>query len=394
MEFSELSKQLTKQLSSATKKQYGIYFTPPSCIHEHLELLTQFTNNNIPDILEPSFGSGEYIDALSRKFPSSHIVGIESNEQIYKESSVNKNNVELICDDFIKYSTELRYDLIIGNPPYFVMKKEDVPIEYCPYFDGRPNIFLLFIVKSLSLLNDNGILSFVLPKSFLNCLYYDKTRAYIAANYQICHIVACDPTIHAYLDTQQETIILICKATTKTIDNSNFIWSVNGYTIFPLNCLTMRNLYTGSRSLSQLGFRVCIGKVVWNQVKNLLTDDPKQTLLVYSSDINNNQLEVKTYTNPEKKNYINKPGINLKMIVVNRGYGTGEYKFNYCLLDGKRNYLVENHLICIVHDDPTLYKQVIESFQNEKTQRFINEYFGNNAMNAAELSHILPIYIN
>ena len=34
-----------------------------------------------------------------------------------------------------------KFDLIIGNPPYFVMKKTDVDESYHNYFDGRPNIF-------------------------------------------------------------------------------------------------------------------------------------------------------------------------------------------------------------------------------------------------------------
>ena len=34
-------------------------------------------------------------------------------------------------------------------------------------------------------LETDGILSFVLPKSFLNCSYYDKTRKLINKNFQM-----------------------------------------------------------------------------------------------------------------------------------------------------------------------------------------------------------------
>ena len=108
------------------------------------------------------------------------ITAIEKNEKIYNAIKDFENEqVKIIHADFIQFTTIDKYDLIIGNPPYFVMKKQDVHSSYYPYFDGRPNIFVLFIIKSLSLLNEDGILSFILPKSFLNCLYYNKTRSYI-----------------------------------------------------------------------------------------------------------------------------------------------------------------------------------------------------------------------
>ena len=39
-----------------------------------------------------------------------------------------------------------------------------------------------------------------------------------------------------------------------------------------------------------------------------------------------------------------------------------------------------------------LYKKITKSFLNEKTNEFINIYFGNNAINTNELQYILPIF--
>ena len=52
-------------------------------------------------------------------------------------------------EDHLQMNFEQKYDLVIGNPPYFVMKKKEVDDSYYDYFDGRPNIFILFIIKSL-----------------------------------------------------------------------------------------------------------------------------------------------------------------------------------------------------------------------------------------------------
>jgi adenine-specific DNA-methyltransferase len=397
MEFSLLSKELTNNLTKTIKKENGIYFTPPSCVNKNIQLLEDYITKST-NVLEPSCGSCEYITALNRLFPHVKITGIEYNETIYKNILQLKNDKITIYNmDYLEYSTDIKYDIIIGNPPYYVMKKDNVNKEYYKYFEGRPNIFILFIIKSLQLLNVDGILSFVLPKNFLNCLYYDKTRQYINKYFQILHIIDC--TNDKYIETQQDTIILIIQK--KLLNNNDrYIININNYIIFTNeeNKKTLMKLYENSKSLWDLGFKVSVGTVVWNQCKNILTDDTTKTRLIYSSDINNNTLIMKKYNNEDKKNYINKPGITRPMIVINRGYGVGEYNFNYCLID-ETNYLIENHLICIEckndlpHDQLIdAYKKLMLSLQDQRTLTFINSYFGNNAINTTELNHILPIY--
>jgi tRNA1(Val) A37 N6-methylase TrmN6 len=399
MDYSALSKDLTNSLPTLIKKNNGIYFTPPTCVINNIELLQNFITDDM-NILEPSCGSCEYITALHRLFPNLNITGIEYNKTIY-ESIVHLNNDKIVINNmnYLHYITDKKYDLIIGNPPYYVLKKSDVDKCYHRYFDGRPNIFILFIIKSIQLLNNNGILSFILPKNFLNCLYYDKTRKYIKTHFQILHIIDCKDA--KYIETQQDTIILIIQKT-DNCDNTEFILEINNYIIFvnKANKDKITNLYLNSKTLFELGFKVNVGTVVWNQCKTLLTDDTSKTRLIYSSDIDNNKLIIKKYNNIVKKNFINKPGITRPMIIINRGYGVGEYKFNYCLIDEEKEYLIENHLICIecISDLPRdklieEYKKIIISLNDNRTAKFIAIYFGNNAINTTELNNILPIFL-
>lgn len=397
--YSDLSKKLTTELDKCEKKQNGIYFTPPETISKNIEFLQPYMKT-ITNILEPSCGSCEYIMKLKNINPNCNITGIELNKTIFESiKQYNSHNVKIFHSDYLTHKFDEKFDLIIGNPPYFVMKKTDVDKLYHNYFDGRPNIFIIFIIKSLELLNKNGIMSFVLPKNFLNCLYYDKTRKHIIKNYTILNIIECEDT---YLETQQETIILILQ-NEKPTDTISYSIAISGYTIFGTqdNINRLRTLYNNSKTLFDLDFNVHVGNVVWNQCKKELTDDNTQTLLIYSSDITGNKLSIKKYSNTEKKNYIYKQGNNLPLLVINRGYGVGSYNFNYCIINENDtiNYLVENHLICIKYSKSLSkeklikkYKQIIQSFQNEKTTEFIKIYFGNNAMNTTELCRILPIY--
>ena len=411
-----MSKELTAALSKTDKKDNGIYFTPPSCVHHNIELLLPYlpkkaATNAKFRILEPSFGSGEYITALRARFPVSNIMGVEKNKTIfdavvqkYFPNTMPTPGITLLNADFLAYESGAPYNLIIGNPPYFVMKKEEVDAAYQQYYDGRPNIFILFIIKCLRMLADGGIMSFVLPKSFLNCLYYDKTRKHINDKFEILNIVECSDD--KYIETAQETVIIIIRKVSSTTAALNTPFVMRGaYTIFNTkeNIAIFKRLYENSKTLADLRFKVSVGKVVWNQCKDILTDDDSKTLLIYSSNITNNRLEIKTYKNGEKKNYIDKPGVRTPMIVLNRGYGTGEYKFSYCLIEGggngNRDYLIENHLICIECVDKidnadaiARYRKVMKSFTDERTAEFIKVYFGNSAINTTELGNILPIY--
>ena len=395
--YSKRSCDLTKAISKQEKKNNGIYFTPPKTVRANIQRLKPYMEN-VRTVLEPSCGSCEYITLLHEQYKNVKITGIELNKTIYGSvKELENENITICNEDYLKYNSE-NYDLILGNPPYFVIKKKDVGKEFLHYFDGRPNIFILFIIKALKSLNPNGILSFVLPKNFLNCLYYDKTRKYIFENYSIIDIIECNDD---YIETKQETIIIIIQNSQSKENNNSFTFEINNFTIFgtPSKLELIKSLQANSKTLYEMGFDVKVGNVVWNQCKKLLTDDKTRTRLIYSSDIENNKLVMKKYKNPEKRNFIEKEGITEPVLIMNRGYGVGNYKFNYYLLDRKEPYLLENHLIYVKSREPLNKKDVIQklknviySFENNKTRKFIELYFGNNAINTTELCKILPIY--
>lgn len=410
--YSDVSYLLTNLIDKKDKKNNGIYFTHPNTVSKALEYISSY-GIYFHNIIEPSCGSCEFVNELLNKYPEAQITAIEKNKIIYDKikSVFVCDNLNIINTDFLKYngSGAVKYDLIIGNPPYYVMKKTEVPSNMYKYFDGRPNIFILFIIKSLEMLSKNGILCFILPRSFLNCLYYDKTRKYIHKTCNILNIVECEDN---FIETEQKTIMLIIQkiATGELHNNTGYTFNINEYLIFgdKPEIVKLRELYNGSCKLSELGFVVSVGQIVWNQNKNILTDDITKTLLIYSSDIKNNTLNIKKYKDNDKKNYINKQGIKTPLLVINRGYGVGKYKFEYCLINCEdhrdheaREYLIENHLICVrythtPHDNKEevieKYKMIIKSFEDSRTTEFIKTYFGNNAINTTELNNILPIY--
>ena len=241
---------------------------------------------------------------------------------------------------------------------------------------------LIYIVIFEQCFNRNSI-SFILPKSFTNCLYYDKLRKYIVDKYCILQLIDCSDD--SFIETKQETILFMVQNNPKSVkENAKYVIHISDYTILntPENIVKMRDLYKDSTTLNKLNFSVSVGNVVWNQCKKILTDDSKKTRLIYSSDIVDSKLVVKEYTNKDKKNYIDKPGSKDVILVINRGYGVGDYHFNYCIIDVDYPYLVENHLICVKYTASKtkpellqLYNNIIGSLNHEKTSEFINLYF-------------------
>jgi hypothetical protein len=404
-QFSELTLKVTKSLTKQEKKEYGIFISPNSIISCLFSSIISHLENNlngIKKILEPSCGTCEIINHCDKLLNDVEIHGIELNTTIYNaiKDLKFKNNVSIFNRDFIKYKTDNLYDLIIGNPPYFVCKKSDIPSEYTEYIHGRPNIFGIFILHSLSLLKPGGILALIVPNSFLNSLYYSTIRNYIK---ETCSIVKIDDysDLNDFIDTEQSTFgLVIQKNIERQIPSEcNYSMSFNGNYIFTNNSMKLKEIFEGSTTIEKMGLAVRTGQIVWNQVKNELTDNEDDTILIYNSNISkDNKFEIKDFKNEEKKQYINRDGRIDPVLVVNRGNGNSDYKLNYAIIK-TGPFLIENHLNEIYslkkikHNDLLeLYGKIMRSFENPKTKKFIEIFLGNNSLSKTELETIFPIY--
>ena len=146
-QYSQLSIDITKELSKAEKKDNGIFISPKIIITKLFDSIIKYASENeisIQTILEPSCGTCEIVNYCDNIFNGVHIDAVEFNDKIFERiKGINfKNNVTLIHQDFIKFNSLIKYDLIVGNPPYFVLEKNyKINEKMKPYIYGRPNIF-------------------------------------------------------------------------------------------------------------------------------------------------------------------------------------------------------------------------------------------------------------
>jgi methylase of polypeptide subunit release factors len=408
-QYSQFSIDITRELSKDEKKEFGIFITPQIIIKKLFDSIIKYTSENgvsIQSILEPSCGTCEIVNYCDNLFNGAHIDAVEFNNKIFEhiKGMTFKNKVTLIHHDFINFNSQIKYDLIVGNPPYFVLEKGyKISKQMEPYICGRPNIFGLFIIQALSMLAPNGILAFIIPKSFLNSSYYSKIRNHIKETCKIIEIIDFEKD-NKFIDTQQSTFgIILKKESNNKIHSIECNYSVKFYDnfMFTNDSVFLKSLLEGTTTLAKLGLNVRTGNIVWNQHKDELTNDENETVLIYNTNLTKEHtIDLKTFKNEEKHQYIKKDGRIDPVLVVNRGNGNSAYKLNYALVSNIGPYLIENHLNEIYspnkikkEDLIILFNKIIESFKNPKTQLFIDLFLGNNGLSKTELETIFPIYL-
>ena len=398
-EYSKLTIDITKKLSKKEKKDNGIFITPRTIIKKLFERIKPECSD-VMRILEPSAGTCEIALAAHEAYPDATIDAVEYNDTIFAATAetINQPNINYVKADFTRWNNKAaKYDLIVGNPPYVVCGKEDVPAQYKDYVTGRPNLFCTFMLHSISMLAPGGVLAFIIPTSFLNAAYYSKTRNYMKSVGTILDIINFTKD-NKFIETQQATVGLIYRLHSSSVSNGTsteckFSMKVGDNYVFTENAEDIKEILRGSTTLKTLGIQVKTGTVVWNEHKDILTDDATKTLLIYNSNVaKTNSVEILQFNNDEKKQYITMDGSTGPCIVVNRGNGNSAYQLTYAYVNGKRPYLVENHLNMILCKTEATAKKILASFANEKTVKFVSTFLGNNGLSKTELETIFPIY--
>jgi len=382
--FRQISTQFHASLNKQTRLEQGIFFTPKTARDILFEKLGELKPQRI---LEPSFGSGEFLLDAFQRFPTAHITGVEYNQELFDAAQpILPNTMSLHNADFIQWTDAKTYDLIIGNPPYFVMKTK----EKFACMTGRPNIYILFLYKCLTQhLADDGTIAFIIPTSIYNCSYYQPMRDYIIANCSIQHVETLVKP--GFFETGQETTLLVLRKRRPTIDVIPFVF--RGKFISP-HYKELDELTANTTTLGELGLGVKTGNIIWNQLEDKLADDG--TLLIYSSNIANCRLTLNNLKTGRRKQYvagIDKPTISGPVILTERGYGN-TFKLNAVLVD-LTDFYAENHVNVIYAKIPDAIQhmeRVVSSLRNEMTLQFIKWFIGNGSISATDLETMIPIW--
>lgn len=326
------------------RKSLGQYFTPKPVREALIEQLPKNIKN--PKILDPGCGTGEFLLTAKKYFSDAELFGWDIDKNLIEISQKNIPGAKLKCTDSLENEQYGSFDLVIGNPPYFEFSpSEKIKNKFRSVINGRTNIFSLFVYQGLKWLKEGGYLAYVIPPSMNNGAYFAKLRNYIVENANIEYLhVLDDPKL--FHGAQQTTMLLILK---KGRNKGDYILKKNGLLIFSEEVEYLEEAFKKKTTLYDLGYEVKTGRVIWNENKNLLTNDEKKGVpLIWAQNITSSGLKLST--NDKKPQYIKKTDPDTgPAIVVNRITGTVKTaKLKAALVPPGIKFFAENHVNVIM----------------------------------------------
>ena len=175
------------------KSQIGSYYTPAKYVSDALHWAATRPDETL---LDPCCGTGKYLVTAIRHFAlqPENCFGFDLDLTAVRLARVNfflaapqrefTPNV-FCCDSLLDAVNDNRdmspdrygpFDLIATNPPWGAYKNAKSPIVAGERFKES---FALFLARSLSLLKENGRLSFLLPEAFLRIKTHGDIRKFI-----------------------------------------------------------------------------------------------------------------------------------------------------------------------------------------------------------------------
>ena len=124
--YTEITEKHIGSLSLESRKALGQYMTPAS-IGDVMADMLDLDPASSPDVLDPACGTGELLLAVQRACPNAHLFGFDIDEGMVDAARENvpDSNIRLLSIfDEASVAEHGKYDYVIGNPPYFEMKKD------------------------------------------------------------------------------------------------------------------------------------------------------------------------------------------------------------------------------------------------------------------------------
>lgn len=191
------------KVSAEDKKTKGQFFTPLE-VARYMAGFSKTTKRKVR-ILDPGCGVGILSCALTEHLQNNTPVSeieltvfetdislIPYAEKVYaylRDWLAEKNvvfNHFLCANDFILHNSSIlanipdpedQFDIVIANPPYFKISKNDPRVEAAKaIIYGQTNIYSIFMIVSAKLLQSGGQLIFITPRSFSSGSYFRLFR--------------------------------------------------------------------------------------------------------------------------------------------------------------------------------------------------------------------------
>lgn len=326
---------------------------------------------------------------------------------------------EIREEDFLRCSFSERYDAIICNPPYRKAKKEEV-MEFLPDdAKGQPNLYGLFLVKSTMLLEEQGQLIFLTPRSWTSGTYYQFVRSRVIQDLNLKYLLVLQSRINPFGSetVQQEIMITVAEKSERQDEYITILDDAGGQIraeakmilgdtiLIPSNpgeLEVLKKMRNYPETFDSMGYRFRTGPVVEFRNQNDLRKDPGADTvpLIRMEHITKEGLR---YPLPiSKPQYLRREASSLlipiqKTVLVRRFSSKEESKrLQSCIYEGSCPFIsIENHVNYLTRKDgkPLSKKEILWAqgiLESEDYESYMRMYSGNTQIGANDLNR-LPI---
>lgn len=423
--------------------------TPAKVAKYMAEEVAELHNNPVVRILEPSAGMGILLSSIVyqlinlRDKPqrieivayeldprmSVHLVSVvQELATIAKEHGIKFDSTVKI-EDFLLADITEKFDVVIANPPFFKIRKDDErAVKHAYAVHGQPNIYGLFMAVCAGVMSEDSVFCFLTPRSWTSGTYFSRVREHVLKNLQIRLIHLFDGRKSTFKDdeVQQEMMItwarpkagvqenlLLC--TSRGIEDLNrkaqrsigladiFTDPTTSSISLPLLGKTV-NLNEFADTISTIGLRASTGKVVPFRAKtSILKRSSKNSVPLFW--MHHVKPLMVSWPIASKKQHIRADETSKKLLIPNDNYvlirrfspRDGENWVTAAPLFKLPEFLfvgIENHLNYIRRIDGHLSKHETAGLAAYLNSTFVKNYLcarmGHTQINASDLNN-LPV---
>ncbi|UCI32046.1 class I SAM-dependent DNA methyltransferase [Mesorhizobium sp. B4-1-4] len=330
----QLSACYTAMLPQEVRTAWGAYYTPPALTDRLLQLAKEAgVDWQTARILDPACGGGAFLLPVAMRMRSAlpqasateliehfgaHLQGFEIDPfaawltQAWLEIAFADElkatgrrfpSVVKVCDSLTETVSGKRFDLVVGNPPYGRIKLAARQREhYGRSLYGHANLYGLFTDLALRWTRVGGVIAYVTPTGFLAGEYFKALRGLLSKEAPPRAVDFVTARKGVFEDVLQETMLATYKRGAKVAPTVVHYLSVNGTAqvthaggfslpsertdpwLAPRNPSDeglVKSLERMPTRLSDWGYKVSTGPMVWNRFKGQFRNRPgKDTLPV------------------------------------------------------------------------------------------------------------------
>ena len=242
----ERTNQYIESMPKKERKKYGQFFTSKDTARFMAGLYKLPIGKQEISILDAGAGSGilscalierlEQVDSIQKieltcyENDNNILELLRNNLQTCRDKFQKRIQIQILTENYItsqyldfncmlgRNPDPLKYDLVIGNPPYMKIPKDAPEAAAMPEVCyGAPNLYFIFAAMGLFNLADNGEMVYIIPRSWTSGAYFKRFRQYFLTKGKLehIHLFVSRNKVFDKEEVLQETMIIKVKKTDK-----------------------------------------------------------------------------------------------------------------------------------------------------------------------------------